>query len=86
MPERVTRAACPSTETDRSARRHSAATGLVEVLGLRLWAFAARINRLRQLRLGSRKMRIVIDRAVSLARKGDTAELGSLGHPARLEA
>ena len=56
------------------------------MLGLRLWAFAARINRLRQLRLGSRKMRIVIDRAVSLARKGDTAELGSLGHPARLEA
>jgi hypothetical protein len=65
-------------------------TGLAEVLGPRLCGFparsAARTNHLRQLPLGSQKLRIVIDRTVSLARKGDTAELGSLGHPARLDA
>jgi hypothetical protein len=68
-------------ETECSAgRRHSAAPGLAEVLGLRLCGFrawfAARTNHLRQLPLDSRKLRIVINGPVSLVRQGDTADFG----------
>jgi NADH:ubiquinone reductase (H+-translocating) len=63
--------------------------GIAEVLGLRLRGFPAwfvtRTYHLYQLPLLSRKLRVVVDWTVSLAFKRDIAELGTLGHPARLD-
>jgi NADH dehydrogenase len=63
--------------------------GIADVLGLRLRGFPAwfvtRTYHLYQLPLLSRKLRVVVDWTVSLAFKRDIAELGTLGHPARLE-
>jgi NADH dehydrogenase len=64
--------------------------GIAEVLGVRLRGFPAwfvtRTYHLYQLPLLSRKLRVVVDWTVSLAFKRDIAELGALGHPARLDA
>jgi NADH dehydrogenase len=64
--------------------------GVAEVLGLRVRGFPAwfvtRTYHLYQLPLLSRKLRVVSDWTVSLAFKRDIAELGTLGHPARLDA
>jgi NADH dehydrogenase len=64
--------------------------GIAEILGLRLRGFPAwfvtRTYHLYQLPLLSRKLRVVVDWTVSLAFKRDIAELGSLGHAARLDA
>jgi NADH:ubiquinone reductase (H+-translocating) len=64
--------------------------GIAEVLGVRLRGFPAwfvtRTYHLYQLPLFSRKLRVVVDWTVSLAFKRDIAELGALGHPARLDA
>jgi NADH dehydrogenase len=63
--------------------------GVADVLGLRLRGFPAwfvtRTYHLYQLPLLSRKLRVVVDWTVSLAFKRDIAELGTLGHPARLD-
>ena len=63
--------------------------GIADVLGLRLrgfpgWFFT-RTYHLYQLPLLSRKLRVVVDWTVALLFRRDIAELGSLGHPRRLE-
>jgi NADH dehydrogenase len=63
--------------------------GIADVLGLRLrgfpgWFFT-RTYHLYQLPLVSRKLRVVVDWTVALLFRRDIAELGSLGHPRRLE-
>src|SRR5207253_11238382 len=64
--------------------------GVADVLGLRLRGFPAwfvtRTYHLYQLPLVTRKLRVVVDWTVSLLFRRDIAELGSLGHPARLGA
>jgi NADH dehydrogenase len=63
--------------------------GVADVLGLRLSGFPAwfvtRSYHLYQLPLLSRKLRVVVDWTVALLFRRDIAELGSLGHPRRLE-
>jgi NADH dehydrogenase len=63
--------------------------GIADVLGLRLRGFAGwfftRTYHLYQLPLLSRKLRVVVDWTVALLFRRDIAELGSLGHPRRLE-
>ena len=64
--------------------------GIADVLGLRLrgfpgW-FVTRSYHLYQLPLLTRKLRVLVDWTVSLAFRRDIAELGTLGHPARLDA
>jgi NADH:quinone reductase (non-electrogenic) len=63
--------------------------GIADVVGVRLrgfpgWFFT-RTYHLYQLPLFSRKLRVVTDWTVSLFFRRDIAELGSLGHPRRLE-
>jgi len=63
--------------------------GIADVLGVRLrgfpgWFFT-RTYHLYQLPLLSRKLRVVADWTVALLFRRDIAELGSLGHPRRLE-
>jgi NADH dehydrogenase len=63
--------------------------GIADVLGLRLrgfpgW-FVTRSYHLYQLPLLSRKLRVVVDWTVALLFRRDIAELGTLGHPRRLE-
>ncbi len=63
--------------------------GIAEIFGLRLrgflgW-FATRTYHLYQLPLFSRKLRVVTDWTIALLFRRDIAELGSLGHPRRLE-
>jgi NADH dehydrogenase len=63
--------------------------GIADVLGLRLrgfpgW-FVTRTYHLYQLPLFSRKLRVVVDWTVSLLFRRDIAELGTLGHPRRLQ-
>ena len=63
--------------------------GIADVLGVRLrgfpgW-FVTRTYHLYQLPLLSRKLRVVADWTVSLFFRRDIAELGTLGHPQRLE-
>jgi NADH:ubiquinone reductase (H+-translocating) len=63
--------------------------GIADVLGLRLHGFpgwfVTRTYHLYQLPLLSRKLRVVVDWTVALFFRRDIAELGSLGHPRRLE-
>jgi NADH dehydrogenase len=63
--------------------------GIADVLGLRLHGFlgwfVTRTYHLFQLPLLSRKLRVVVDWTVALFFRRDIAELGSLGHPRRLE-
>lgn len=63
--------------------------GIADVLGLRLRGFPAwfftRTYHLQQLPLASRKLRVVTDWTVALFFRRDIAELGSLGHPRRLD-
>jgi NADH:ubiquinone reductase (H+-translocating) len=64
--------------------------GIADVLGLRLrgflgW-FVTRTYHLYQLPLAQRRTRVVVDWTVSLLFRRDLAELGSLGHPQRLDA
>ena len=64
--------------------------GIADVLGLRVrgfpgW-FVTRTYHLYQLPLLSRKLRVVTDWTVSLFFRRDIAELGTLGHPHRLDA
>ncbi len=63
--------------------------GVADVLGLGLRGFPAwwvtRSYHLYQLPLLQRKLRVVVDWTVSLAFRRDTAELGTLGHPERLD-
>jgi NADH dehydrogenase len=63
--------------------------GIAEIFGIRFrgfvgW-FATRSYHLYQLPLLTRKLRVVADWTVALAFRRDIAELGSLGHPRRLE-
>jgi NADH:ubiquinone reductase (H+-translocating) len=63
--------------------------GIADVLGLHLrgfpgW-FVTRTYHLYQLPLLSRKLRVVVDWTVSLFFRRDIAELGTLGHPQRLD-
>ena len=63
--------------------------GVAEIFGIRLrgfpgW-FATRSYHLYQLPLLSRKLRVVADWTVALFFRRDIAELGTLGHPRRLE-
>ena len=63
--------------------------GIAEIFGIRLrgflgW-FATRTYHLYQLPLLTRKARVVADWTVSLFFRRDIAELGSLGHPRRLQ-
>jgi NADH:ubiquinone reductase (H+-translocating) len=63
--------------------------GIADVLGVPLrgfpgW-FVTRTYHLYQLPLLSRKLRVVVDWTVALFFRRDIAELGSLGHPRRLE-
>ncbi|MGE5272472.1 MAG: NAD(P)/FAD-dependent oxidoreductase [Verrucomicrobiota bacterium] len=63
--------------------------GIADVLGLRLrgfpgW-FVTRTYHLYQLPLFSRKLRVVVDWTVALLFRRDIAELGTLGHPRRLD-
>jgi NADH dehydrogenase len=63
--------------------------GIADVSGLRLrgflgWFFT-RTYHLYQLPLLSRKLRVLVDWTVALLFRRDIAELGSLGHPRRLE-
>jgi NADH:quinone reductase (non-electrogenic) len=63
--------------------------GIADVLGLRLrgfpgW-FVTRTYHLYQLPLVSRRLRVVVDWTVALLFRRDIAELGTLGHPRRLE-
>jgi NADH dehydrogenase len=63
--------------------------GIADVLGLRLrgfpgW-FVTRTYHLYQLPLFSRKLRVVVDWTVALLFRRDIAELGTLGHPRRLQ-
>jgi NADH:quinone reductase (non-electrogenic) len=63
--------------------------GIADVLGLRLYGFAGwfvtRTYHLYQLPLVSRKLRVVVDWTVALLFRRDIAELGTLGHPRRLD-
>jgi NADH dehydrogenase len=64
--------------------------GIADIVGVRLrgfpgW-FVTRTYHLYQLPLLSRKLRVVTDWTTSLAFRRDIAELGMLGHPARLGA
>jgi NADH dehydrogenase len=63
--------------------------GIADVMGLRLRGFAGwfftRTYHLYQLPLFSRRLRVVADWTVALFFRRDIAELGSLGHPRRLE-
>jgi NADH:ubiquinone reductase (H+-translocating) len=64
--------------------------GIADVMGLRLrgfpgW-FVTRSYHLYQLPLFSRKLRVVVDWTVALLFRRDIAELGTLGHPRRLES
>ncbi len=63
--------------------------GIADVMGFRLRGFAGwfftRTYHLYQLPLLSRKLRVVVDWTVALFFRRDIAELGSLGHPRRLE-
>jgi NADH:quinone reductase (non-electrogenic) len=59
------------------------------VLGIRLrgflgW-FVTRTYHLYQLPLAQRRTRVVVDWTVSLLFRRDLAELGTLGHPERLD-
>ena len=63
--------------------------GIAAVLGIRIrgfpgW-FVTRTYHLIQLPLFSRKLRVVVDWTVALFFRRDIAELGTLGHPRRLE-
>ena len=63
--------------------------GIADVLGVRLrgfpgW-FVTRTYHLYQLPLFSRKLRVVVDWTVALLFRRDIAELGTLGHPRRLQ-
>jgi NADH dehydrogenase len=63
--------------------------GIADVPGLRLrgflgW-FVTRSYHLYQLPLAQRKVRVVVDWTVALLFRRDLAELGTLGHPTRLE-
>jgi NADH dehydrogenase len=62
--------------------------GIAEIFGLRfrgiLGWFATRTYHLYQLPLLSRKLRVVTDWTIALLFRRDIAELGSLGHPRRL--
>lgn len=63
--------------------------GVAEIFGIRLrgfpgW-FATRTYHLYQLPLFTRKLRVVTDWTVSLFFRRDIAQLGTLGHPRRLE-
>ena len=63
--------------------------GIADVLGIRLrgfvgW-FVTRTYHLYQLPLAQRRTRVVVDWTVSLLFRRDLAELGSLGHPQRLD-
>jgi NADH dehydrogenase len=63
--------------------------GIAEIFGLRLrgflgW-FATRTYHLYQLPLFTRKARVVTDWTIALLFRRDVAELGSLGHPRRLD-
>ena len=63
--------------------------GIAEVFGLRLrgfpgW-FATRTYHLYQLPLVTRKIRVVTDWTIALLFRRDVVELGSLGHPRRLD-
>ena len=63
--------------------------GIAEIFGLRFrgfagW-FATRTYHLHQLPLVTRKIRVVADWTVALLFRRDIVELGSLGHPRRLE-
>ena len=63
--------------------------GIAAILGLRVrgfpgW-FVTRTYHLSQLPLVSRKLRVVVDWTVALFFRRDIAELGTLGHPRRLE-
>jgi NADH dehydrogenase len=63
--------------------------GIADVLGLRLrgfigW-FVTRSYHLYQLPLAQRRLRVVVDWTVALLFRRDVAELGSLGHPERLD-
>jgi NADH:ubiquinone reductase (H+-translocating) len=63
--------------------------GIAEAFGVRftgfLGWFATRTYHLYQLPLFSRKLRVVADWTIALLFRRDIAELGSLGHPRRLE-
>jgi NADH dehydrogenase len=63
--------------------------GIAEIFGLRLRGFigwwATRTYHLYQLPLLSRKLRVLADWTIALLFRRDIAELGSLGHPRRLE-
>jgi NADH dehydrogenase len=63
--------------------------GIAEAFGIRftgfLGWFATRTYHLYQLPLFSRKLRVVADWTIALLFRRDIAELGSLGHPRRLE-
>ncbi|HSS74239.1 MAG TPA: NAD(P)/FAD-dependent oxidoreductase [Gaiellaceae bacterium] len=63
--------------------------GIADVMGFRLRGFAGwfftRTYHLYQLPLLSRKLRVVVDWTVALFFRRDIAELGSVGHPRRLE-
>jgi NADH:quinone reductase (non-electrogenic) len=63
--------------------------GIADVMGFRLRGFVGwfftRTYHLYQLPLLSRKLRVVVDWTVALFFRRDIAELGSLGHPRRLE-
>jgi NADH dehydrogenase len=63
--------------------------GIADALGLQLSGFAGwwvtRSYHLIQLPLTTRKLRIVADWTSSLFFRRDIAELGTLGHPPRLE-
>ena len=63
--------------------------GIADILGLRVrgfpgW-FVTRTYHLSQLPLFSRKLRVVTDWTVALFFRRDIAELGTLGHPRRLD-
>jgi NADH dehydrogenase len=64
--------------------------GVADVLGVPLRGFPAwfftRTYHLYQLPLFSRKLRVVSDWTTSLFFRRDIAELGTLGHPERLDA
>jgi NADH dehydrogenase len=63
--------------------------GIADVLGLRfrgfLGWFVTRTYHLYQLPLLTRKLRVVVDWTTALFFRRDIAELGTLGHPARLD-
>ena len=63
--------------------------GIANVMGLRFRGFigwwVTRTYHLLQLPLISRKLRVVTDWTVALLFRRDIAELGTLGHPGRIE-